>query len=126
MREGASEDAQNKTENTLVLAKYPDGMLRWSDNIELLVSVYPFVTIKSFVLHIVDLDYLGPHYSYQRMKMIKLDDLINALESEDINEIVLQTQAADLKNQPQELPGNETRKEFIEIFEKSTRNIENQ
>jgi hypothetical protein len=72
---------------SLASSSFPDGLLPWSSNVELLVSVHPFSPIKSFVLHLVDLDHRGPCYEYQRVKMVTFDEIISTLKEEDLDAV---------------------------------------
>merc|ERR1719197_1364375 len=93
---------------SLAKSSFPDGLLQWSSNVELLVSVYPFLTMKSFVLHIVDLDHRGPHYEYQRVKMLTLDEVIAGLLEEE----VVVERPDDEESKHQTGPGFEERRRF--------------
>ena len=60
------------------------------------------------MLHIVDLDHRGPHYEYQRVKMLTLDEVIAGLLEEE----VVVERPDDEESKHQTGPGFEERRRF--------------
>jgi len=54
----------------------------WSDNVKLYFHCYPHCSVNSLHLHIVDVKYAGPTYTYCAFKNLEMDFVIEAYERE--------------------------------------------
>lgn len=69
----------NEMEN--VALKYTSNY-KWSDNIGLFFHCYPFNSVQTLHLHIVDMNFLGPSYYHNNFKNISLNSVRNVLMDE--------------------------------------------